>query len=217
MKQKNFDRTYFHMLEIFWLCYVMCFVCVTVVEPPELTYLEYELTAVSDVAQDAEDGDGGEGSKDKLLTVEKRPLMVTMRSALYKNVGYSLSFKNKSFFEMLSCDLQHLRKLKSEWTEFTKLVVCGRCDGLFQICVRLAEVVTDRILLCSNRLQVKEGHKLNYETVCLCILKQFFHGCRVFRLPDGVCFCEEPQVVRFDHTNKVWRTDGFTDKIYNEC
>ena len=62
----------------------MCFVCETVVEPPELTYLEYELTAVSDVAQDAEDGDAGEGSKDKLLAVEKRPLMVTMRSAFTK-------------------------------------------------------------------------------------------------------------------------------------
>jgi len=39
----------------------------------------------------------------------------------------------------------------------------------------------------------------------------------VVRLPSDVYFCEEPQIVRWDYDNNVWKTDGFVDKLYNEC
>jgi len=40
---------------------------------------------------------------------------------------------------------------------------------------------------------------------------------RVVRLPADVCFSEEPQIVRWDYEAMQWRTDGFIDKLYNEC
>jgi len=39
----------------------------------------------------------------------------------------------------------------------------------------------------------------------------------VVRLPSDVYFCEEPQIVRWDYDNNVWKTDGFQNKLYNEC
>jgi len=36
------------------------------------------------------------------------------------------------------------------------------------------------------------------------------------RLPSEVSFFEEPQIVRWDYDNKLWKTDGFVDKLYNE-
>jgi cancer susceptibility candidate protein 1 len=37
------------------------------------------------------------------------------------------------------------------------------------------------------------------------------------RLPDDVYFCEEPQIVRWDEDEKIWRTDGLQDKLYTEA
>ncbi len=36
------------------------------------------------------------------------------------------------------------------------------------------------------------------------------------RLPDGVSFSEEPQVVRWDPVRKLWSLDGFSDHDYKE-
>jgi hypothetical protein len=36
------------------------------------------------------------------------------------------------------------------------------------------------------------------------------------RLPEDVCFLEEPQVVRWDEHSKEWKTDGFTEITFKE-
>jgi len=38
----------------------------------------------------------------------------------------------------------------------------------------------------------------------------------MFRLPENVYFCEEPQIARWDYKTNNWRTDCFMDRVYNE-
>jgi len=46
-------------------------------------------------------------------------------------------------------------------------------------------------------------------------LVHFCYGV-VVRLPSDVCFCEQPEIVRWDYETNEWRKDGFIDKLYNE-